>query len=175
MTGVEKAPYISNNSTRVITEELTITRDYKVEITIPHKPGPNFEVRELFRKLYGAPEDYHKSSPFLATFTRFRTKLRPAAPNIPKNVRGSIEYCHWPDLKLGYIENVFVDKKMRRQGLGARLVNLATDHLRRKNSTTIYAFTVNPQGLNLLISAGFTSKSPEDPYLPWRCWVTREY
>ena len=174
MTGLEKLPCLQENSCRAFPEDPAADGDYEIEVTIPVDPGPNVETRKLFRRLYGVPQDYDNSGPFLATFTRFRSKLRPVAQTSPKHVSGSIEYHHWPDLKLGYIDNIFISSSTRRQGLGIRLVNFATDHLRRRGSRNIYAFTVNQQGLRLFISAGFTPEPPEDSNYPWRCWVKKE-
>ena len=174
MTGLEKLPPLQENS-GALPEHPVIAGDHEIEVTIPVDPGPNVETRKLFHRLYGAPQDYDAASPFLATFTRYRSKLRPAAIASPRHVNGSIEYRYWPDLKLGYIDNVFIGSNMRRQGLGTRLVKFATDHLRRKGSRSVFAFTINPPGLHLFVSAGFTAESPEDMKHPWRRWVSKEY
>ncbi|HEY90389.1 MAG TPA: GNAT family N-acetyltransferase [Dehalococcoidia bacterium] len=174
MNRQNKLPSSQENS-GALPEDSIVPIDHEIEVTVPVDPGPNVETRKLFRRLYGIPQDYDTASPFLATFTRYRSKLRPAALTSPRHVNGSIEYRYWPDLKLGYIDNVFIGSNMRRQGFGVRLVKFATDHLRRKGSRTVFAFTVNPPGLGLFISAGFTPESPEDASYPWRRWVSKEY
>ena len=175
MTGLEKLPGLQHQSSGELPDNPIVAGDHEIEVTEPVDPGPNVETRKLFRRLYGAPQDYNAASPFIATFTRYRSKLRPAAPTSPRHVSGSIEYRYWPDLELGYIDNVFINSNIRRNGFGSRLVKFATDHLRCKGSRRIFAFTVNPPALRLFISAGFTPESPEDANHPWRQWVSKEY
>jgi len=174
MTWLDRLPPLQESSPEVLPDDLAVAREYGMEVAAAPETGPTVETRQLLRRLYGEPQDCDEPNPYLAGYTRFRAKLHPAAGASPADVHGSIDYRHWPDLKLGYIENVHVGPDMRRRGVGVRLLGFAVEHLRRRGSRSIHAFTVNSQGFGLFTSAGFAAGPPEDLGSPWRRWVSTE-
>jgi len=146
--------------------------EYRIEITGITGPGPTVEVRSLFRRLYGEPQECGTTNPYVAEYRRLRVRL---VPRFKSNqgysyVVGSVDYRYWPCLKLGYIENARVSSEIRRRGLGVKLINFAVNYMHRQGSHHIYAFAVNPEGYSLLASAGFVHEPPENPASPWRRW-----
>lgn len=174
MTGRDHPPALHEKSPEVHPEDLAAAQEYGLEVGAAPEPGPAVEVRELLRQLYGEPQSCGSPNPYLARYSRFRAKSRPKVGTSLDDPGGGIEYRCWPDLKLGYIESIHVGPETRRRGLGVRLVRFAIEHLRRRGSRSIYAFTVNPEGFRLLTSAGFAAGPAEDPSSPWRCWVSIE-
>jgi ribosomal protein S18 acetylase RimI-like enzyme len=157
----------------LLPEDMAVAREYGVDISVASEPAPAVEARELFRRLYGEPQDCGQPNPYLAACCRLRAKARskPGDGQRRGEVVGSIEYRCWPSLGLGYIGSVHVSSQMRRRGLGVRLVSFAVEHMRRRGAGSIYAFTVSREGYQLFHRAGFAPKPPDDPRAPWRRWV----
>ncbi len=155
-------------------EDVATAREYGLEVTKAPEPGPTVEVRELFHRLFGEPQACAEPSPYLATYERLRARIHPesAGGHDGEDVTGSIEFRYWPTLRLGYIENVHVSTGKRRRGLGVKLVGFAVQHLSRRGSGQIHAFTVSREGSSLFASAGFAAGPPEDEGQPWRRWVS---
>jgi len=136
------------------------------------EPGPVVEVRILFRRLYGEPGKYDAPNPYVATCERQRGSalVNAKADREHSPVGGIIDYRYWHSLELGYIENVQVGSEMRRQGLGAKLIDFAVDHMCGKDVRRVYSFAASQPGFRLLTRAGFTAEPPENPELSWKRW-----
>ena len=148
--------------------------EYRIEVTRVSEPGSAVEVRSLFHRLYGEPGGCSTLNPYVAKYRRLRGSALPNSKDSQEYgyVTGTIDYRHWPSLKLGYIENVRVSSRMRRKGLGVKLINFAIDYMHRKGVQRIYSFAVNPEGFSLLSSAGFIAEPPEDPERAWQRWFS---
>lgn len=146
-----------------------------IKVTPVSEPGSLVEVRHLFRRLYGEPGERGTLNPYVAKCRRLRGSalLNPKDSQEHSYATGLIDYRYWPSLKLGYIENVRVSRRMRRKGLGVKLINFAIDHMRSKDVQRIYSFAVNPEGFRLLSSAGFSAEPPENPERSWQRWFFR--
>lgn len=155
-------------------EDSVDVEEYRIEITGISGLGPTVEVRSLFRRLYGEPQECGTPNPYVAKCKRLRARLIPRFEGSQGSnyVVGSVDYRYWPCLKLGYIEDAHVSSEIRRRGLGVKLINFAVNYMRRKGSHHIYAFAVNPEGCSLLASAGFVHEPPENPTSPWRRWFS---
>ena len=155
-------------------EDLVNMEGYCVKVSGLFESGPAVEVHNLFRRLYGEPQECGPPNPYVAKYRRLRASVIPHLENSQDYdyTTGSIEYRYWPDLKLSYIENVYVSAEMRRKGFGVKLINFAVNYLRHQGSQRIYGFSVNPVGFRLLASAGFISEPPENPAYRWRRWFS---
>jgi len=173
MTWPDFRPPLQGNIPELLPADLAAAREYSVELATASGPGPMVEVRELFRRLYGEPQDCGTPNPYVAPYHRWRAKVRlTSRDGGHEDITASIEYRYWPTLKLGYIESVHVTSEIRHQGMGVRLLNFAIDHMRRKGGESVHAFTVSQEGLSLLAGVGFAADAPEDENSPWRCWVS---
>lgn len=153
------------------TEDIDFARERGFELTTAIEPGPTVEVRDLFRRLYGAPETKHRTGPGLADCVRLRARARAAAGD-QGEVVGSIEFRYWPGFGIGYVETVHVTAAMRRRGLGIRLLEFAISLMRCKGAESVHAFIVSAEGLGLFTDAGFVPETAEDASLPWRTWAS---
>ena len=148
--------------------------EYRIEVTRVSEPGPVIEVRNLFRRLYGEPDECGTLNPYIARCRRLRGSALPDSKNSQEYgyVTGTVDYRYWPSLKLGYIENVQVGSNMRRRGLGLKLVDFALDYVRSRGIQRVYSFAVNPEGFHLLESSGFAAEPPDDSERPWQRWFS---
>lgn len=148
--------------------------EYRIEITSISELGPTIEVKSLFRRLYGEPQECDTPNPYVAEYRRLRvTALQHSKGSQGRNyIVGRIDYRYWPSLKLGYIENAHVSSAKRRKGVGVTLMHFVINYMRRQGSDMIYAFSVNTEGFGLLVNAGFIAQPPEDPEYPWRSWFS---
>jgi len=153
----------------VLPADWALAREHGMVLRVASEPGPAVEARELLRRLYGEPQQCGEQSPYLAGHARFQVTL---PGEREKTEGGGVEYRYWPDLRLGYIENVQVTPGLRRRGVGVRLIRFALEHLRRLGADSVHAFTVSPQGFSLLTGAGFAPEPAGDAGSPWRCWLT---
>jgi len=155
-------------------EGLADVEEYNIEVTRVSEPGPVIEVRNLFRRLYGEPDECGTLNPYIARCRRLRGSALPDSKNSQEYgyVTGTVDYRYWPSLKLGYIENVQVSSNMRRRGLGVKLVDFALDYVRSRGIQRIYSFAVNPEGFHLLESSGFVAEPPDDSERPWQRWFS---
>lgn len=155
-------------------EGLADAEEYKIEMTRVSEPGPVIEVRDLFRRLYGELDECGTPNPHAAKYRRLRGRALPESRDSQEYgyVTGTVDYRYWPSLKLGYIESVKVSSRMRRKGLGLKLVDFALDHMRSRGIQRTYSFAVNPEGSGLLESAGFVPEPPDNSERPWRRWFS---
>jgi len=118
---------------------------YRIKLYRPFEPAPTVEVRNLFRKIYGEPQDCGEPNPYVAEFTRIRGRLMPVCGNgkDSKKIYGTVDFRYWPTLKLGYIENAQVNPEVRRKGLGSKLIVFAMNYLRNMGSEKIYAYAAS--------------------------------
>ena len=156
-------------------EGLDDAEEYKIKVNSVSEPGPVIEVRNLFRRLYGEPNECDKPNPYIARYKRLRGSALPESKNSREYgyVTGTVDFRYWPSLKLGYIENVQVSSNMRRKGLGNKLVSFALDYMRPKGIQRIYSFAVNREGFRLLESSGFTAEPPDNSERSWQRWFSR--
>ncbi|MEE8353843.1 MAG: GNAT family N-acetyltransferase [Dehalococcoidales bacterium] len=152
-------------------EDVDFARERGFELADAIEPGPTVEVRDLFRRLYGPPEQGARASPGLADCVRLRAKARGVAGD-GDEVAGSIEFRYWPVLGIGYVEAVHVAAAIRRHGLGIRLLEFAVALMRRRGADSVHAFIVSADGLALFTGAGFVAEAAEDASLPWRTWAS---
>jgi len=150
--------------------------EFKIQANKASEPGPVIEVRNLFHRLYGDPEDCDDPNPYIARYVRLKGNAVPELKSSHEygSVSGTVDYRYWPTLKLGYIENVVVSTNMRRKGLGNMLVSFALDYMREKGMRRTYSFAVNRGGYRLLNSSGFTAEPPDNPQKSWQRWFFRD-
>lgn len=163
-------------------EDIALAGRHGFSLSETNQPGPTVEVRDLFRRLYGAPG----RSPQPANCIRLRAKAHGAAgTSAGDSVDGSIEFRYWPHLGLGYVESVHVNGGMRRGGLGRRLLDFAVELMASKGvgrseacvadneaAGGVHAFIVSPEGLRLFTAAGFVPEPAADAAQPWRSWAS---
>ncbi len=152
-------------------EDIDFAKERGFELAEAIEPGPTVEVRNLFRRLYGALEETCRTGQEPADCVRLRAKARGVTGD-EDEVAGSIEFRYWPVLGIGYVETVHVAAAMRRRGLGIRLLDFAVTLVRRKGSGSVHAFIVSAEGLGLFTRAGFVAEAAENASLPWRTWAS---
>jgi len=145
---------------------------YRIKLYRPFEPAPTVEVRNLFRKIYGEPQDCGEPNPYVAEFTRIRGRIMSVCGNgkDSKKIYGTVDFRYWPTLKLGYIENAQVNPEVRRKGLGSKLIVFAMSYLRNMGSEKIYAYAASREGAKMLGSIGFTASTPDNTKKRWLCW-----
>lgn len=173
MYWLEPAPRYREGDPDVSAEDLARARARGLSIEEIPGPGPQLEASQLLRRLYGDPADCEPPRPHVAGYRRLRAEPCCAA-TLEQDAPGRVEFRHWPSLGLGYIEDVRVNDESRRQGLGARLLSFAVEHLRARGSRRVFAFTTSPEGLSLCVGLGFSPEAPEEDGRPWRRWAVLE-
>lgn len=171
MASMDFLPPQPKSGPGVPAEDMDFARERGFELSEAVEPGPTVEVRDLFRRLYGASVTGLSASSRLADCVRLRARARGAAGD-EDEVAGSIEFRYWPTLGIGYVETIHVTAAMRRRGLGIRLLDFAVALMRRKGSGSVHAFIVSAEGLGLFTGAGFVAEAAEDASLPWRTWAS---
>ena len=153
-------------------EGLDDVEEFIIKVNSVSESGPVIEVRNLFRRLYGEPDECDTPNPYIARYIRLRGSAFPESKDSQKYryVTGTVDFRYWPSLKLGYIENVQVGSNMRRKGLGNKLVSFAFDYMRSKGIQRTYSFAVNQEGFHLLESSGFAAEPPDNSDRSWQRW-----
>ena len=149
--------------------------EYKIKVNTVSEPGSVIEVRNLFHRLYGEPDECDEPNPYIAQYRRLRGSALPESRDSQEYgyVTGTVDFRYWPSLYLGYIENVQVSSNMRRKGLGNKLVSFALDYMRSKGIQRTYSFAVNHEGFLLLERSGFTAEPPDNAQHSWQRWFSK--
>jgi GNAT superfamily N-acetyltransferase len=155
-------------------EDVSDGEETEIVVTSLSEPAPIVEIRDLFRKLYGEPDECRTPSPYLAVYYRFRGMVRTRIKNGQPADLGIADFGYWRSLKLGYIESVKVRPNIRGKGIGIKLVNIVLNYLQDCGIQRCYSFAVNPEGYRLLKNSGFTPATPDDPERPWRAWFEKD-